>query len=314
MSAVHKTYSTCLNCNGAIEKTDKYCAHCGQENRDLKISFWELITEFLSSNFNFDTKLGRTLVDLLFKPGEITRQFNLGKRVRYVRPVQMYLFVSFIYFLLIGLEPASFVNTTPPSQEQLTAINESNIAEVNINGTQLEAISERFKAADPENDAEIDSLLTELGEKELTSWKRHLAKQAIKSLNPKNDNALTQEIYANLSIALLFLLPVFALLLWVFTKKHAPFFMDSLVFSIHFNSVALIILSINMVVAMLFDEATVFKIALATTLCYLILALKRVFEFSWLRSIGNAFGISILYSMVFGLSYLLVVILSFWIY
>lgn len=314
MVAKNSSDLKCLNCQRAIEVSDKFCSKCGQENRSLKISFWELLTEFLSSNFNFDTKLGRTLVDLLFKPGEITKQFNSGKRVRYVKPLQMYLFVSFIYFLLVGLDPPSFVNTTPPSEEELTALNESKMVDINVDGTELESVSAMFQNANPDNDTEIDSILLKMGEQNITPWKRHLAKQAIRSMNSDNEEALTQEIYANLSVAMLILLPIFAVLLWFFTRKRSPFYMDSLVFSIHFHSVVLFIFSINMVAALVFNEATVFKIALGLIFVYLTLSIRRVFELSWGKATGNAIGLSLSYSVIFGLSYLAILLLSFWAY
>ena len=314
MSESQTSNDTCLNCQKSIEKSDIYCRSCGQQNRDLKVSFWELASEFLSSNFNFDTKLGRTLTDLLFKPGEITRQFNLGKRVRYVKPIQLYLFVSFVYFLLVGLDPASFVNKTPPSDSQIAAINESEIVEVNLDGTELDSLSKIIQSTDPNSDAAIDSMLANLGEEEIKPWKRHLAKQAIRSLNADNEDALTQEVYANLSIAMLLLLPLFAILLWMFNKGKAPYYMDSLMFSIHFHTVILVVLSINIVVALVFNDATVFKIALVAILLYMIMAMKRVFELTLLSSIGRSLGLSFIYSIVFGISYLIVLALSFWKY
>lgn len=293
---------------------DKFCPACGQENRNLKISFWELLIEFLASNFNFDTKLGRTLVDLIIKPGEITKQFNIGKRVRYVKPIQMYLFVSFIYFLLLGLNPQSFVNKTPPSNAQMAELNKSKMVNVNLDGTELQGLSSLFTNANPESEEEIDSVLYKLGDTEITPWKRHLVRQGIRSMNPKNEDALSQEVYANLSIAMFFLLPLFAMLLWLFTRKKSPFYMDALVFSLHFHSVVLLIFSLNMLAALIFDESTVFKVSLALILIYLWLATKRVFQFPWMKSLGKTLGLSAIYSILFGISYLVILMISFWVY
>lgn len=314
MELPDKTQTQCLNCETVIQVSDEFCSHCGQENRELKISFWELISEFLSSNFNFDTKLGRTLIDLFLKPGEITKQFIAGKRVRYVKPIQMYLFISFIYFLIAGIDPPSFVNKTPPSQSELDALNKSELVEVNIDDTELASISDKLNNVDPNNDSEIDSLMVELGETEITPWKRHLAKQAIKSLRDNNDEALTQEVYANLSVAMFVLLPLFAALLWLFVRRKSPFYFDALIFSIHFHSVVLLVFALNMIVALMIDETLVFKIALALIFLYLIMSLKRVFELSWLKSFGKSLGLALTYSFVFGLCYLSVLAISFWMY
>ena len=215
---------------------------------------------------------------------------------------------------MVGLDPPSVVNKTPPSDDQLKTINESPIIEVDLKGTELDSISKLLETADPNNDATIDSLFAQLGEQDVTPWKRHVAKQAIKTLQADNEDALNQEVYANLSVAMLLLLPVFAVFLWLFNRKQSPFYMDSLVFSIHFHSVALFVFSLNVLAALFFDDATMFKIALASILLYLVFAIRRVYQFTWMKSIGKALGLSLSYSIVFGISYLLVVALSFWKY
>lgn len=226
----------------------------------------------------------------------------------------MYLFLSFIYFLIAGIDPPSFVNKTPPSEEQLDVLKKSEMVEVNIDDTELAAIGDKFKNTDPNDDAAIDSLLASMGETDISKWKRHLAKQAIRSLNDSNEEALTQEVYANLSIAMFVLLPLFAALLWLFVRRKSPFYFDALIFSIHFHSVVLLVFSLNMIVALLFDESLVFKVALGSIFLYLVMSIKRVFEVIWLKSFGKSLGLAFSYSAVFGISYLLVLLISFWLY
>ncbi len=226
----------------------------------------------------------------------------------------MYFFVSFIYFLLLGLNPQSFVNKTPPSEDQIAELNDSEMVNVNLDGTELQGLSSMFNNANPDSEQEIDSLLYKLGDTEITPWKRHLVRQGIRSMNPKNEDALSQEVYANLSIAMFFLLPLFAMLLWFFTKTKTPFYMDALVFSLHFHTVVLLIFTLNIIAGLVFNESTVFKISLAIILLYLWLAIKRVFRFAWMKSLGKTLALSAIYSILFGISYLAILMLSFWIY
>ena len=309
-----KEAANCLNCQTQLKAEDKFCPACGQENKNLRIGFWELIIEFLSSNFNFDTKLGRTLVDLLVKPGKITKQFVAGKRVRYVKPVQMYLFVSFVFFLLLGLDPASFVNKNPASTAQVEQLNNSGIAEISISQDELTAISNLIGSADPNNDAEIESALLKLGLTEIASWERHVMKQVIRSMKPENEDQLTKEVYANLSISMFFLLPFFAALIWLFTKSLAPFYMDALIFSLHFHSVAFILFSLDVLTGFVTDATLVTKLILFSAMFYLILAMKRVYSLKWRSSIGKTLGITAIYSIVLGFTFSGILILSFLIY
>lgn len=304
----------CLNCNAPLKAEDNFCASCGQENKNLKISFWEFITEYLSSNFNFDTKLGRTLVDLLLKPGEITRQFIAGKRVRYVKPVQLYFFFSFVFFLLLGINPASFVNNTPPSKQQIEQLNQSSVAEINITGTELDAISDIVSNTDPNNEAELDSVLIKLGDTDIKPWKRHVIKQLVRSMNPENEKQLSREVYANLSLSLFLLLPLFAGLVWLFTKSRSPYYMDALVFSIHAHCVAFILFSLDILLGFVTDLSFVTKLFLLLAVVYVVAALRRVFDLTWLSSIGKTMGITALYSLAFGASFLVIILLSFWVY
>jgi len=57
-----------------------------------------LFQDFLDYLFNLDSKLYRTLKGLLFKPGFLSKEFVLGKRVHYVLPVKLYVVISVIFF------------------------------------------------------------------------------------------------------------------------------------------------------------------------------------------------------------------------
>ena len=72
----------------------------GQENVEVKESFRHLISHFFSDLTHYDSKSFTTLKDLLFKPGFLTNEYRTGRRVNYLHPIRMYVFVSFLYFLV----------------------------------------------------------------------------------------------------------------------------------------------------------------------------------------------------------------------
>ncbi len=88
----------CLNCGTTV--VGKYCHNCGQENVDPKESVWQLLSHFFSDITHFDGKFFSTLKDLLFKPGFLSKEYMNGRRARYLNPIRMYLFTSFIFFLV----------------------------------------------------------------------------------------------------------------------------------------------------------------------------------------------------------------------
>ncbi len=61
-----------------------------------------LAVEVFEDFFHLDTKLWNTIKASFTRPGKITLDYLDGKRVRYVPPVKFYVFVSFIFFLLLG--------------------------------------------------------------------------------------------------------------------------------------------------------------------------------------------------------------------
>ncbi|WP_162550114.1 DUF3667 domain-containing protein [Hymenobacter nivis] len=61
-----------------------------------------MVEEFLEGIFHSDGKVFCTAGLLLFRPGELTRRFLAGQRVPYVPPIRLYVFISFVFFLLLG--------------------------------------------------------------------------------------------------------------------------------------------------------------------------------------------------------------------
>lgn len=89
----------CLNCGFHVDK--HYCSNCGQPNIELKETFWAFIGHSIAHYFHFDSKFFQTMSPLLTKPGTVTLDYIAGKRVRYINPVNLYIFVSIVYFLIV---------------------------------------------------------------------------------------------------------------------------------------------------------------------------------------------------------------------
>jgi hypothetical protein len=92
----------CLNCG--TEVTDRFCSHCGQENLEPKETFSHLFAHFFKDVTHYDSKLLTTIKYLLFKPGFLSNQYFAGKRTKYLNPIRMYIFISFIFFLVLFLK------------------------------------------------------------------------------------------------------------------------------------------------------------------------------------------------------------------
>ncbi len=90
----------CPNCDTELQESDNFCRKCGQENHDHKIPIGHLLLEVVEGVTHFDNKALSTFKSLFTKPGQFTKDFLDSKRNRYVPPIRLFFFVSFIYFSL----------------------------------------------------------------------------------------------------------------------------------------------------------------------------------------------------------------------
>jgi hypothetical protein len=79
----------CQNCGAVL--TGPYCGACGQK-ADVHRTLAAFGHDFAHSVFHFDGKIWRTLPLLAWKPGELTRRYVHGERVKFVSPFALFLF------------------------------------------------------------------------------------------------------------------------------------------------------------------------------------------------------------------------------
>ena len=91
----------CANCHGTL--TGEYCAACGQRHEPHIHTVAHFAGEAFESISHADSRLWRTLWYLLARPGFLTREFFDGKRVRYLPPFRLYLVISVLFFVVVGL-------------------------------------------------------------------------------------------------------------------------------------------------------------------------------------------------------------------
>lgn len=117
---VHRKEKNCLNCGTTV--IGPYCHVCGQENLEPKESIWHLVVHFFNDVTHFDGKFFSTLKDILFRPGFLSKEYMKGRRASYLNPIRMYLFTSFIFFLvffwLYHIPEKEFRNTSVTIQNK----------------------------------------------------------------------------------------------------------------------------------------------------------------------------------------------------
>jgi|SRR5688572_22425978 len=117
--------SPCPNCGA--ELTAKYCGRCGQQRADGPPTVREFVRDAVDEVFSVDGKFFRSMYLLFTRPGFLTRELFNGRRVRYVRPLRLYLLCSVAMFAMMALtgeritldRPGSPSSSTPASAEEL---------------------------------------------------------------------------------------------------------------------------------------------------------------------------------------------------
>jgi len=87
----------CTNCGGA---SADYCTRCGERqpgHHDLSVGHFahDVVHEFV----HLDSKLFRTLRDLVAKPGFLTAEYFAGRKSRYIAPLRLFLTLFALQFL-----------------------------------------------------------------------------------------------------------------------------------------------------------------------------------------------------------------------
>ncbi|WP_178985092.1 DUF3667 domain-containing protein [Winogradskyella helgolandensis] len=91
----------CQNCEQPFDDNFQFCPHCGQKAND-ELTIGVLFYNTISNYFSFDARFFKSFVPLMFKPGYLPKEFIKGKRLMYLHPAQMYLFISVVFFFIFS--------------------------------------------------------------------------------------------------------------------------------------------------------------------------------------------------------------------
>lgn len=118
----------CFACEEPM--TGLYCAACGNKNDDMRRSISSLGIELFSSLTALEGRIWKSLQSLLFKPGQIAREYSNGARTKWTSPIRLYLAMSLILF---GYVTVSKTQLVAFGTEKVS----SSIVEASIGGADL---------------------------------------------------------------------------------------------------------------------------------------------------------------------------------
>lgn len=283
MKKHYRTENDCLNCGTVLN--GHYCHNCGQENLEIKENFSHLMNHAVSDYFHFDHQFFHTLKPLLFQPGKLTNEYMAGKRVQYLHPIKMYIFISLVFFVLIfkkgaddkedavvhkkitGKEAAQIkqglgkAKVLSPGQKELIvgAVNKQVVADANKSSKKDTA-----EADDDDDDEGFTSFKSNTGdstyagylasqqklpEQERDGFFRRLYQR--KMFGYKKYGSRAREIFMedfrhNIPKMMFVLLPLFALILSIAFWRNRKYYVEHLILSFHLHCFIFLSLIISM--------------------------------------------------------------------
>ncbi|WP_299229245.1 DUF3667 domain-containing protein [uncultured Psychroserpens sp.] len=206
----------CQNCESKLESQFEFCPNCGQKTND-KLTIGVLFYNTISNYFSFDARFLKSFIPLMTKPGYLARKFLEGKRLLYLHPAQMYLFVSVIFFFLFSFTARKHTDALNTALHKTLEKDKVNLIDSvdmhkadSITRAKLKETLEQNQALIGVNDKEIDSIVAseEFGEENLSFGFNEKKVDSLIKINAQNaeiykamgmkddDNWMTKKAYA----------------------------------------------------------------------------------------------------------------------
>ncbi|MGI9202819.1 MAG: DUF4286 family protein [Woeseiaceae bacterium] len=310
-----KPESMCLNCGTTL--AGQYCGNCGQRAQSRLISIWELIRDAFGDLLELDSRLWRTLIPLTIRPGKLTRDYLEGKRARYMPPFRTYLVLSIVFFLVAFFDPAEefgvFLNTeeSAPGAEENSQTAAQEFRDGFLDGLTAEGTDESTSPGSlaPEQDEESDSgfniqldgdstttdnTCDDIDADDLPDWMStwmtvERLQATCERVVADDGKALAGKLLDNVPAALIALLPLMALILKILYPLSKRYYVEHVLFVIHFHAFVFLILTMQILFSRLASLlglqdtiATITTVAVTLYIpVYFFKAMRQVYQQHW---------------------------------
>lgn len=323
--------SACLSCGTRI--IGPFCPACGQKNDDLRRSSLMLAAQFFEDTFGFDSRMWRTLGLMVVSPGLVPANYSHGRRSLYTPPVRLFLVVSFLFFLTLGMTQTLFVafEVSAKTQAQIAAEQKARAdlqarlpdGQSTAGVVTAEELPEcqihfglRFfiKAKDVSFDqkawracveslqgranAQLEGADSQIDSEEAVRAK-NTTNRVISGIGAVVEDPLkfNADINAWLPRVMLVMTPVLALLLSLFIRGRDALFFDHLVLAFYSHAVGFAVVGATIIAAQLGIPGAGF-FAVSALVIYFVAALKRAYKRGWIKTLFTAAFVSFFYFVI----------------
>ncbi len=306
MAKPHNKSEFCLNCNARIGEAN-YCPQCGQLNTDKQVPVKQFVHDAVGDYLTFDSRFFRSFIPLLFKPGYLTKEYITGRRVSYIFPFRLYLFISFLFFFTLAvksqMETVKDDNPYINTEKQLNKLGDIlQSSQPQLDQSEREALLAKVDSTFLLRDKPKDHYINIDGDKSRHSALETLLDNKIKKLAVEGKTGpkmFLKSMIEQIPKIMFFLLPLFALLLKLFYIRHHVLYINHFVFALHIHAVFFLYL----LIPVFFPNNWVFFIVMVLLMIYQLLAFRRVYKQSYVKTIVklNLIWIIYLFMIIFAI-------------
>jgi hypothetical protein len=217
--------TNCQNCGDDV--TVRFCPSCGQENTETKKSFHYLFTHFLEDLVHYDNSFWKAVKYLIFAPYLLSIEYLKGRRKKYIAPVKLFIFMNFLTFFLTAM--LSYDADIEPKKQ----IKDDNAKLIQIDNTKGNLSTNTFVTK-----------LIKLNEK-------YSSKELLEKIGEKFRYYFPKVLFAYL--------PIFAFFLWLFHNKKRWWYFDHGIFTFHFFSSTMLLISIHSIIDFILFKLKLFN-------------------------------------------------------
>jgi hypothetical protein len=224
----------CANCEAPV--AGKYCATCGQRVIPGLPTVSHLVEEAAEMLSHADSRLWRTLIPLVTRPGYLTLQYIQGHRAKFLPPLRLYLVISVIFFLVMGLNSGAkiaLVNVQRVDEPKITVL-------IPVRPVQSAPSAQSEQATPPGHETCNDINLDMPGK----AWLEPRARKACARALEDGGAQLGNQLLHNLGRAMFVFLPVIAALMSLLYLRPRRLYVEHLLLLVHNHAATFLLLSI----------------------------------------------------------------------
>jgi hypothetical protein len=320
-----------------MEEDTNFCSICGQKKILKTLSFKELTSDLFSNIFSLDSKFFRTFGRLIFRPGNLTKEYVAGRRQLYYTPIRLFLFWLTIAFVLLNFVLSDVHQLSNKLDKEIYIETYKDSFRVQLNSVFPDSSSQqKLDSLLPEN-----SILKTMGEsffslnfgdsistKDLylleadtiikkyeieNFWQKHFIIQISKAT--KNPGDFQLYLLSHLSWIILFSIPLIAFSLKLLYIRRKRPYIEHFVYTLHFHTFVFISFSVLFLFLLMApttdDNLWSIPCMIIALFIYLIFSLKTVYQQSLLKTGFKILLFLMTYPIIISMALIVFILINF---